>query len=253
MEKLAEIVTEIGADGVELPVRDGYQVEPKNIASDLPKLRKVFERSKLIISSVAGSLTSDTIKVLGDNGVPILRICVPVDMTKGYMASVAEMQKKINDLAPLLESSSVKVGIQNHYGTMVASALGISHLLEGVSQKSACAVLDFAHCALDGEPVEMALDIVQHNLGLVNFKNACRIRTNGPDEPEAAWQVLWTSARHGGYSWAEAVAALKKIKYSGDICLPAEYSRLSEKGQLMGELVIPRIRGDIEYLRSLLA
>ena len=251
VEQLADLVADIGADGIELPIRDGYQVDPENMTSTLPVVRKQFDKRDLSISSVAGSLTADTIKTLGDNGIPILRICVHVDMTKGYMASVRDTREKIRELGPLLESASVSVGIQNHYGTMIGSALGISHLIEGLPPKIACAVLDFAHCDLDGEPVEMALDISKTHLGMVNFKSACRVRTNGPDEQEAEWEVLWTTARHGGYSWLEAVKALKNIDYSGDICLPAEYSRLNQKEKLMGEEVIPRIRQDIEYLRYL--
>ena len=69
--------------------------------------------------------------------------------------------------------------------------MGIAHLLEGLSPEIACAVLDFAHCALDGEPVDMALNIAEQRLGMVNFKNAHRIRINSPDESEAEWKILW--------------------------------------------------------------
>jgi sugar phosphate isomerase/epimerase len=252
IEQLADLVADIGADGIELPIRDGYQVEPENMASMLPVVRSQFDEKNLTIASVATALTADTIKILGDNGIPLLRICVPIDMTKGYMASVHDTRERIRELGPLLESASVRVGIQNHYGTMIGSALGITHLIDDLSPKTACAVLDFAHCALDGEPAEMAVDIVGKRLGMVNFKNACRVRTNGPDEPEAQWKVLWTTARHGGYSWAEAVKVLKEVGYSGDICLPAEYGNINTSGQLMGEEVIPRIRQDIVYVRSLM-
>ena len=250
-EGLAELVSEIGADGIELPIRPGYQVEPITVLSTLPKTRAVFDRHNLSISSAAGSLEEATIRALGDSGIPLLRVCIPIDMKQGYMASVQNLREKILNLGPVLEASGVKVGIQNHYGFMIGSALGIAHLLDGISEDQACAVLDFAHCALDGEPVEMAVDIVKQQLGLVNFKNACRVRTTGPDD-EAEWQVLWTTGRHGGYSWQKAVSALRNIRYVGDICLPAEYNRIGVYEQLMDSEVIPRIRSDIQYLREIL-
>ena len=125
--------------------------------------------------------------------------------------------------------------------------------MEPLDPEITCAVLDFAHCALDGEPVDMALDILKPRLGLVNFKSAYRARTSGPDEQEAVWQVVWTTARCGAYSWRAAVQALHSIGYKGDICLPAEYSRIGDSGQLMGEEVIPRLKLDMDYIARLLS
>ena len=78
----------------------------------LPKAADIFTRRNLVISSVAGSLEEETIRALGDANIPILRICVPIDMEIGYMASVEDTRQKIRELAPVLESSRVKVGIQ---------------------------------------------------------------------------------------------------------------------------------------------
>jgi sugar phosphate isomerase/epimerase len=194
---------------------------------------------------------------MGDSGIPLLRVCVGIDMSRGYTASVDAFRDEVRRVEPALRASGVRVGIQNHYGHSVASALGIMHLLNGLDPDIAAAVLDFAHCALDGEPVDMAVDIVKERLALVNFKNACRVRVNGPDEPEAQWQVLWTTARHGGYSWASAVSALRGIGYDGDLCLPGEYNRIVGTGvpsseQLMGDEVDERVAGDVVYLRRLL-
>ena len=253
LEDLADLVVELGADGVELPVRDGYQVTPESISTMLPEAVAALGERGLVISSVAGSLEENTIRAMGESGIGILRVCIGIDMSKGYLASVDAVRQQIVSLEPVLRSAGVTVGIQNHYGHSVASALGILHLIDPIAPEIAGAVLDFAHCALDGEPPEMAADIVKERLSLVNFKNACRVRTNGPDEPEAAWEVLWTTARHGGYSWEQAVKVLGNLGYTGDLCLPGEYSLLGTPGQLMGDDVIPRLGADVAYLRQLLS
>lgn len=257
LEQLADRIAGFGADGVELTVRDGYQVTPAIVAERLPRAVRTLAERDLVVSSVAAPLTEGVVRAMGECGIPLLRVCVGIDMRRGYNASVEAFRGEIKTLAPALRAGGVRVGVQNHNGHLVASALGIMHLLDGIDADLAAAVLDFAHCALDGEPVDMAVDIVKERLALVNFKNACRVRVNGPDEREARWQVLWTTARHGGYSWREAVWALEAAGYEGDLCLPGEYNRLVCAGvgteeQLMGDEVDERVAGDLSYLRSLL-
>lgn len=252
LSELADLLVDLGVDGAELPVRPGYQVEPGNALNGLKEAVAAFAERDLSITSVAGSLDEPTIRACGSAGVKILRICVPIDMNAGYLASVNAMRSAIMALHPVLTESGVSVGIQNHYGRNVASALGIAHLLDGIAPAVGTAVLDFAHCSLDGEPPDMALDIVRDRVSMVNFKSAARFRINGPDEPEAEWQVLWTTAGHGGYSWAEAVDVLARAQYFGPICLPAEYGMIGMKGQRFGDEVVPLVRSDVRYLKELL-
>ncbi len=59
------------------------------------------------------------------------------------------------------------------------------------------AVLDAAHCALNGEAPQLALDIVWSHLCLINLKNAYWRRTNGPEATVAEYQAYWTSMQTG--------------------------------------------------------
>ena len=135
----------------------------------------------------------------------------------------------------------------------VASAIGTLHLIERYDPKHVCAVLDMAHCAVDGEPTAMAVDIVKDRLrGLVNFKSAFHQRVNGPED-EAVYDVHWTTHRHAGYSWREFARCLRAIGFAGTYCLPAEYSDPSGEGQRMGEDVMPYLREDVAFLKALLS
>lgn len=252
LAELADLVAKMGFDGVELPVRDGYQVTPETVGKSLGEAKKVFADRNLVIGSVAGSLERETIEAMGKAGIGLLRICMPIDMEKGYFASVRQLQEKVRSLQDVLEDNKVKVGMQNHYGYNVASALGLHHLLSDLPSSIAGAVLDFAHCGLDGEPVEMAYDIVKENLLMVNFKSAYRARTNGPDEEEASWQVHWATGRHSLYSWREAVTLLKEKGYARDICMPAEYNHIGSKSPIFGEETVGRTVRDLAYLKSLM-
>ena len=252
LEELASLVAELGFDGVELPVRDGYQVTPGNVREKLPEAVEVFQRHGLVIGSIAGSIEKDTIEAMGSAGIGILRVCLNIDMAKGYFASVKAHQKAIMDHSEELESSHVKVGIQNHNGYCVASALGLHHILSGIPCSIAGAVLDFAHCGVAGEPADMAYDIVRDSLMMVNFKSCYQARLTGPDEEEASWQVLWSTSRSSIYSWKAAVKLLSDNGYRGYICLPAEYNHLGVKEPIMGAEAARRVSYDVRYLKRLM-
>ncbi len=251
LPELARFVRGLGFDGIELPVREGYQVEPANVQAGLRHAARVLGEEGLFIGSVAGPTDAATVDACGENGVGIIRVCEAVDLSIGYVESERRIRARYDALVPRLADAGVAIGVQNHHGTMIGSAIGIMHLIEAYDPAHVCAVLDPAHCAVDGEPVEMALDIVWTHLRLVNFKSASHRRTNRLTAPEAEWEVEWTTAQHAGYSWRAAAGSLRARDYRGDVCLPAEYSPPRGGGQLMGEAVVPHLRSDLAYLESL--
>ncbi|HSV93132.1 MAG TPA: TIM barrel protein [Desulfobacterales bacterium] len=252
-EQLAELALALGVDGIELPVREGYAVNPGNVTKELPRAARVFRKRGLVIGSVAGDSDGKTISACGNAGIPIIRICVGIDMTIGYAATERRVRETFDAALPALRKHGVAIGVQNHSDLFIGSAIGLMHLIERYDPKQICAVLDPAHCAVGGEPEIMALDIVWSHLGMVNLKSASRWRINGPDAEEARWVTLWTTARHSGYSWRAMVKGLHERGYTGPICLPAEYSPPSGSGQLMGDEVMGLLKRDIEYLKRLLA
>ena len=86
----------------------------------------------------------------------------------------------------------------------------------------------------------------------INFKAAFRERINGPEESEAEYRTHWTTAAHAAYSWRGLVGEMVKRGFTGTFCLPAEYSDPAGGPQRMGDDVLPYLRADIAYLRSLL-
>lgn len=249
---MADKIAALGFDGVELTVRPGYQVEPDNVRRDLPKAVEVLRGHGLSTPSIAGPIDEETIAACGEAGVGIIRICCPVDMDKGYLGSVDAYRRSFDMLLPALEQHGVAIGVQNHHGYFIGSAVGLAHMLQGYDPAQVCGVLDMGHCAVDGEPVKMAVDIARPLLnGLVNFKSAMHLRANGPEQP-AEYVVHWTTNDHGGYNWRDLVTELHRIGFDGTFCMPVEYSaRAGVKGQRMGDDVLPFARHDLAHLKSL--
>lgn len=245
LEELSAFVRHLGFDGVELPVRPGYQVEPENVTSGLAAAVRVLARDGLVIGSVAGPTDEPTIAACGELGIPLIRVCLDIPDGRNYLEHEARLRREFDVLVPLLDRHGVTLGIQNHYGRSVANAMGIRHLIEGYDPKHIAAVLDPAHCGLNGELPELALDIVWSHLRLVNLKNSFWQRINGPEAEAAAYAPYWTSGRQGLCSWARVAHELSARAYDGGVCLTAEYTDTASVDRLIAE--------DIAYARSLFA
>ncbi|MCP8937411.1 sugar phosphate isomerase/epimerase [Alsobacter sp. SYSU M60028] len=255
IESVADRMAALGVQGIELPIRPGYQVTPADAGSTLARACKVLASRGLRIVSVAAPLEEAVIEACGDNGIPIVRTMLGIDLSKArYAETIASHQARYRDLLPLLDRTGVRIGVQNHSGNNIGSAIGLYHLIEPFDPKHVCAILDMAHCGIAGEPTELSVDLLWERMpNLVNFKNAYRERVNGPEENEAVWRTHWTTGRHGGFSWSGLVAELKRRKFTGTFVLPAEYTDPKGQPQRMGDDVLPFLTSDVAYLKSLVA
>jgi sugar phosphate isomerase/epimerase len=237
LPELGAMVRAWGFDGIELPVRPGYQVAPERVVEELPKAVTTLRDCGLKIFSVAapgGPLSEGLIAACGAAGVPVIRIMAPVE-SDGYLASEARMRREIDRVLPWLQQYGVKLGVQNHCGAMVCNAGGLRSLLAPYDNRYVGAVWDAAHNALSGEEPEMALDIVWSHLCMVNLKNAFWRRVNGPEAEVAEWRPWWTSGPQGMASWPRVAAELKRRGYAGTVCLTAEYSDESAVNRLVAQ------------------
>jgi sugar phosphate isomerase/epimerase len=243
LPQLGRYLKDLGFDGVELPVRPDFQVEPRNVADGLPEAARLLGDCGIRIGSVAGPTDERTIAACGEAGVPIIRICVNIPREKDYPTAIDDLRREWDALVPLLDEHGVAIGVQNHAGRCIANAMETVHVIGKYDPRHICLVWDASHEALAGNEPELALDIGWPHLRLVNLKNAFWKRTNGPEAEAAQWTWYWTSARHGRADWARVAAYLKKRGYDGDICLTAEYSEPGSADRLIAE--------DMAYAKSL--
>ena len=252
---LAQLVKKLGFNGIEIPVRDGYQVTPNNYKTELALAVKILNDYGLYIGSVAPTnyqdIDEEYIEILSNNNISLFRVCLKIDMSVGYLKSEQIIKNFFDKILPVLEKYNVCIGVQNHCNYNIGSAIGVMHLIEEYDKKYIGAVYDPAHCAIDGEPVDMGYNIIKSKIKLVNFKSAYYRRTNITNCTEANWKVTWTTSKDSGYSWKQMVDCLKVNKYIGDICMPAEYSNPYDEGQLMGDVIIPFVKYDLEYIKYL--
>lgn len=245
LAELGRFVKRLGFDGIELPIRPGYQVEPANVSQDLPAAAKILADLGLKIGTVAGPTDERTIAACAEAGVPIIRICVDIPPDRNYLTAIDDLQRLWESLAPLLVKHEVALGVQNHVGRSIANAAQLRHAISKFDPRHVCAVWDAAHNALQGEQADIALDTIWSHLRVVNLKNAFWRLASGPEAPVAKWTPYWTTGRHGQADWKAVAGELRKRGFVGDICLTAEYSDHDAVDRLIAE--------DIQFARSLFA
>jgi sugar phosphate isomerase/epimerase len=232
--ELGSHIRSLGFEGIELPVRPGYQVEPENVGKELPRVARQLSDYGIKITSVAGPTDEATMAACAEASIPVIRICVGIG-PEGYMATEAKLQKEYDALVPLLDRYGVTLGIQNHCDRCISNAMGLRHLMEKYEPRHIGAVWDAAHNALNGEEPELAIDIIWSRLCMVNLKNAFWRRKTGPEAEHVQWRHYWTSGRQGLASWPRVAAELKRRGYHGVVCLTAEYSDEPAVDRLIAE------------------
>jgi sugar phosphate isomerase/epimerase len=241
--ELGRLVSELGFDGIEFPLRDGYQLEPDQ-AEKLPKLVQQLGDHGLKIFSVASSTNERVFAGCAEAGIPIIRIIPEFTLAEGYLKSEQRERRRLESLLPLCEKYGVRIGVQQHYGDSIIDSMGLLHFIDGFDPKYIGAIWDCAHDILAGQKPEFGLDIVWSHLCMVNLKNVYYKRlsqTNSHEEAE--WELHITSAREGLASWARSIAYLKQRNYSGIVCLAAGYTDGKEEERT--------IREDLAYAKSL--
>ena len=178
----------------------------------------------------------------GELGIPVIRVMVGIG-DQGYLATIDQVQREYDALAPLLDKYGVTIGVQNHCDRCVANALGLRHLMGKYDPRHIAAIWDAAHEALNGNEPELAIDIVWSHLRMVNLKNAYWLRANGPDADCAKWTTCWTTGRRGLASWPRVAAELKRRRWRGVVCLTAEYDDHESVNRLIAE--------DLAFAKSL--
>jgi sugar phosphate isomerase/epimerase len=235
LPELGELVSTLGFDGIELPVRPGFQVEPEDVADALPDAAKTLATFGVKIFSVAGPTDAATVRACGEAGVPFIRTMARIEDGVDYHAAVASCRETYDALVPLLDEYGVTIGVQNHCNRFVANAVGLRSLLAGYDPRHVAAVWDAAHEALNGNEPDLALDVIWPHLCMVNLKNGFWRRVNGPEAEYARWTTYWTSGRHGLADWPRVVEELKVRGYQGVVCLTAEYSDHDAVERLIAE------------------
>ena len=244
--EMARHVRALGFDNIELPVRAGFWCEPEQIETDLPKITAQLADEGVRVGNITANNALDDESLYAacaEAGIPMSRIMCRV-AGRNYWDAEDAAREQLDAALPLCEKYDMQITVQNHTKDFVGiNAMGLHHLLKDYDPRYIAACWDPAHNALEGEQLDIALDIIEAHLGMVNLKNAFWQRTNGPEAEHAEWRIYWTAGNQGRASWPLVADKLRTMNYDGALCFSAEYTDEESVDRL--------IVADLVYARTL--
>ena len=169
--QIAALVRRMGFDGVELPGRDGWQVQPGDPSSKLREVADIFHDHGVRIHSVTGAPTEELFAACAESGVPLIRIMVPVS-DDGFTATGRLVRAELDDMARMSYKSPVRVIVQPHFGYYASNSVDLANLLTDYDPQPIGAVWEAAHVALAGLAPEYGLASLGRWLSLVDLTHA---------------------------------------------------------------------------------
>ncbi len=255
-EELGETLKDIGFDGVDIMLRDGYWVTYDTLKDSLPEYIKLMNSFGLTTKSATTSLTDihdpgfeNMYRLFVDNGVEMYRYGGFKYRGMGtFHDDFQKARETIAELEKLGQKHGVKAIIQMHGGTLHCSSSMSYFLLDGFDPRYVGSHYDPGNMIhQEGhEDWEKGIDIIKSRLCYVVAKNAAPFLMPHPESYKLHWRMQWTTMADGLVDWESVLRLLKQAGYDGPLCFHNFY----EHGM---EHLIERTREDLKYVRDILA
>jgi len=245
----------LGLEGLDLAIREGYCVNPDNVATELPGAMKVWADMGIAVPMVTtpGDLTDPKppvaeriLAACGAAGIHEIKLGYWRYRQPGYWGQVDAIRSALDGFTRLAEEHGVRVAVHTHsdafFGLNASAAM---HLVKGFDPRHVGVYIDPGHLAMNGEPIRMAVDIVRDYLCLVAIKSMIYLKQE--KDGRATWRHHLVPLREGLVDWPETMKALRDVDYAGPLTFHSEYEGVS-----LDEL--RRLtRDDVAYLKGVLA
>jgi sugar phosphate isomerase/epimerase len=280
-EPMAETAAELGFDGIDLTVRDGGHVLPERVQEDLPKVAAIVRKAGLDIPMITAGIVDihspyaeAIIRTAGELGIQRYRwgwfswsdtgkVLDPLDFQSSVgkhsallmdvPGRLAELKKRVAELAELNQKYNVCAMYHNHSGSMVgASVWDLWILFKDFDPRWVSSNFDIGHATVEG--------------GLGGWVNSTRLMApfirgtaikdfRWERNAKGAWEPLWCPLGEGMVNFKAFFAMLKEADFSGPVQLHTEYpvggAENGAKTLSLGKSeVLAAIRKDLASLRG---
>lgn len=248
-EKTADLVADVGWDGVELPVRakDG-QITPDRVDDELPKFVRALRQKDKEVSIVttditeANGLAEKVLRAVAGQGVKRYRLgFFRYANDKAIPAQLAEIGARLRDLAALNKELGLQAGFQNHSGNGYVGApiWDVWTMIHELDPKQIGYCFDIGHATLEaGESWPVNFRLAQPWLTAVFVKDFFWKKT------EKGWKPSWCALGEGMIS-PTFFKMLRASSYDGPICQHHEYDLENDE--------VGHYKRDLATLKSWLA
>lgn len=250
-EQTAELVVQVGWDGIECPVRAKGQIEPERVAEELPRLVEVLRRHGREVLLVATDITSmrtpyaeAVLRTIARLGLRRLRLGFFTYPPERWPPDhLKEIAPALRDVAAACQELGLQAGFQNHSGrqSVGAAVWDVFSMIRDLDPRTMGFCFDIGHATIEGGlswPVEARL--------AEPFLTAVLVKDFRWTQETRGWRETWCPLGDGMvnrafFDW------LKTTAYRGPICQHHEYP-LGDQTQM-----IAHFQRDLKVLQHWLA
>lgn len=255
--RLAQLVKQLGFDGVDLTVRRRGHVLPENAVQDLPRAVAAIRDAGLAVPMITTELLAAAdpaarpiLSTAGALGIPYYK--------PGYyryrLADVTrELQQATRDFRGLVELGrrfGMQAGYHNHAGTYVGAPVwDIARMLDGLPPESAGYYFDVRHAVVEGGDAgwKLAAQMAAPRIKMISIKDFFWEKTS------RGWQQHDCPLGQGMVDWKQYFEILAGSGFHGPVSLHTEYDMAGSTPAAVEENSLVAIKQDLEFLKARVA
>ena len=259
---LCQTFAKMGIDGLDLTVRPGGHIEPKDVAVELPLADKSARKAGLAIVQLTTSITADDrharqiLATAADLGIRRIKLGYFRYREFGTLAKqMAAVRGSIGRIVRLASRYRVLPCVHIHSGPFIPShGTMLYELIRDFAPSEVGAYVDPLHMTLEGgrDGWRQGLDLLAPWIALCSVKNFAWEQTGRDRKGQMRWRTRTVPPADGVCPLPDFVTVLKKIGYMGPYSLHSEYKSSHSFKRLDTDGCIRQTRIDLDYFRSLL-
>ena len=260
--EVCEMFKGIGLDGLDLTVRPRGHIEPKDVATELPKAVAAAKQAGVQIPFLTtGIVTADAeaellLKTAADLGIDRIKLGYYRYKPFGTLVEqMDEVRKQLDGVVQLAKKYKVLPCVHIHSGTHLPShGTQLYELIRDYSPEEVGAYVDPLHMTLEGggDGWRQGLDLLAPWVALSSMKNFDYEPQNRDKTGQLRWHTRVVPLADGIAPIPDFVATLKKIGYHGIYSLHSEYKGRHSWQDLDTDACLKQTAADLQFLRPLL-
>lgn len=261
--QIADVVTDLGFDGVDLTVRKNGHVLPENVKTDLPKAVNELQKASKTIPMIATDIvdadsqeTEDILRTASSLGIKYYRIGRFIyDRSKNIIQNLNNYKQTLDKLDKLNRRYKIHGCIQNHsgsYNIVGAPVWDLHFLLKDFDPEFIGVQYDIMHATAEGGySWPLGLELMTPWIKTVDIKNFIwEVNKSGK------WNAKITPLSDGMVDYNKFMREIKRLNIQATYSIHYEYDLGgAEHGNFQPEMkqheIFKRIKKDISFFKAL--
>jgi sugar phosphate isomerase/epimerase len=233
--EVCKVFKRIGVDGLDLTVRRGGHIDPKNVKEELPKAVKAAREQGLEIMMLTTGITApdrqaeEIVATCQKLGIERIKLgYFPVGKFGNLAKRLDETRRQLEAIVKLTTKYNVRPCVHVHSGnTIPSNGFMLYQLIREMPPDRIGAYLDSYHMTITGGAGgwRQAIDLLKPWISLVALKNFQWERADRDDIGQQRWRTNYCRLEDGIAPIPEFVRTIHETGYRGFYTLHTEYRR----------------------------